>query len=438
MQIKLKDGRSFELPIGEAKTDEAKLKVSAKYFTDTWLNGGETPGGDKIPWKDVIDAMKDMVSTTEVKALMSVSTQILIQEPVEPLLAIASLFTKVRAQGLDTKILLGAMGAVDAGDADEGGNYPEVQFDMGGGIEVATIGKSGIQASFSDEVLRYTTWDIMAIQLRLMAAAVARHTEFKAIKFLRSMGQTLYDNANPTRSVFGVLTGRDMSGAPNGTMTMDDIMTAYTHMVETGFTPDTLVMSPQMYFLWVRDPVLRHLFYQGNGGVFFATYKGNPAVLPGWSNGSIGGRGPSHGFEVMPAGNAAGETANTIFETSQTANSSPTLPSYLGIPLRTIVSPLIPYDPATKLGDIYLICSGMVGFHMIDEELITVEWRDEDRELTKVKMRQRDSFAVGWDGRGIAIFKHVKNGQNFFHGDVQLTQAVSGTITEIDADTAVV
>lgn len=442
MEIKLKDGRVLTLPTGEAKSDEAKLNTAAKYFADTWSNAGKTPEGDSLDWKAVAETLtarnKDLASTTEMKALLAKSTQMIIREPIEPLLAITSLYTPVRAQGLKTEILLGAMGAVNAGEADEGGNYPEVNFDIGGGIQIATIGKSGIQASFTDEALRYTTWDIMSINLRLMAAAVARHTENKAIAFLKSMGQVVYDNANPTRSVFGVTTGRDMSGAANGTMTMDDLMQAYTLMVEQGMTPDTLILSPQMFFMWVRDPVLRNLFHQGAGGVFFATYNGNPGVKPDWSNGALGGRGPSNGFEIMPGSNAAGETATEQTGYSQRANSAPILPNYFGIPLRIIVSPLIPYDPSTKLGDVYLVASGMVGFHLIDEDLITVEWRDEDREITKVKMRQRDSFAVAWDGMGISVFKHVKNDQNFYHGHVQLQQTVSGTITEIDADTAVV
>ena len=433
MKIKLKDNRELELPMGDSKTDEDKLEVAANYLADAWRNNGKTVDGDKIPLN-----LKDLVSTTEMQALLSRTTEIVMREPIEPLLAISGLYTPIRAKGMETKIVLGAMGALHAGEADEGGNYPEASFDIGGGITIATVGKSGIQASFSDEALRYTTWDIMAINLRLMAAAVARHTELKSIRFLRSMGQTVYDNANPTRSIFGVTTGRDMSGGANGTMTMEDLMNAYTHMVTTGFTPDVLLMSPQMYFMWVRDPVMRNLFHQGQGGVYFATYNGNPGVRPNWTNGGISGRGPSNGFEIMPAGNAAGETATGELGYSQHANSSPVLPSYLGLPLRIIVSPLIPYDPATKLGDIYLCASSMIGYRIIDEDINTVEWRDEDRELVKVKMRQRDSFAVAYDGKGICVFRNIKNDQNFFHGHVQLTQAVSGTISEIDSDTAVV
>lgn len=434
-KFSLKDGKTLEIPVGESKTDQAKLDTATKYLVDTWRNNGKTPDGDVISWRQ----LTDLVSTTEMKALLSSTTETIIREPVEPILAITNLYTPIRALGLDTKILLGAMGAVSAGDADEGGNYPEVNFDIGGGVSIATIGKSGIQASFTDEALRYTTWDIMAMNLKLMAAAVARHTEWKAINFLLSMGQTLFDNANPTDSLFGVTTGRDMSGAANGTITMDDLMQAFTHMVETGFTPDTLIMSPQMYFMWVRDPILRHLFMEGvSGGVYFATYTGNPAVLPSWSNGSLGGRGPSNGYDITPGGNAASEAATEITGYSQRATSAPVIPGFAGLPLRIIVSPLMPYDPATKLGTIFLVASGMIGYHLIDETLTTVEWRDEDHEIVKVKMRQRDSFAVANDGMGIGVLRNVLNGQNFYHGDVQLTQAVSGTITEIDPTTPVV
>lgn len=433
-QLKFTDGRELSLP------DEGEK--GARYLADTWLNSGKTPDGEKLPWSSIAETIspknKDMVTTTEVRALLAKSTEMIIREPIEPILAVTSLFNRIQSQGLRTEILLGAIGAVSAGEVDELGTYPEVMFDLGGGIQVAHIGKSGIAAAFSDEALRYTTWDIMAINLRLMAAALARYTEFKAVNILQSMGQTLYDNATPTSSLFGVTTGRAMGGTANGTLTMDDLMQGYTYMVETGFTPDTLLLSPQMYFMFVRDPILRHLFLGGSGNVFFATWNGNPGTRANWSNGMLGGRGPSNGQALIPGSAATGETASAITEYSNQANSSPNVPSYFPFPLRVIVSPMIPYDPSTKLGDIYLLASGLIGFHLIDEEQTTVEWRNEDIEATKVKIRQRDAFAVGWDAMGIGVFRNIKNSQNFYHGHVQLQQTVSGSLEEIDSDTAVV
>jgi len=434
-KFKLNDGKELELPVGEATDPKAKKRTAAKFLADTWKNHGFTPEGDYLEFGKIVD----LISTTEMSELLPIATEWILREPVEPILAITSLYTRVMAKGLSQNIVMGALGAIAAGDADEGGNYPEVSFDTGGAVTTATIGKSGIQASFTDEALRYIPWDIMAIQLRLMRQAVLRHTEYKAIKFLLAMGQVLFDNANPTSSLFGVTTGRAMDGSANGSLIMDDILTAYTHMVETGYTPDTLVMSPQFYFMWVKDPVLKYLFMEGSGrGVYFATYTGNPAPLPNWSNGALGAMGPSNGYNVIPMGNAAGETATGLEETSPVANSAPVIPNYLGLPLRIIVSPLMPYDPTTKLGHIFLVASGRVGYHLIDEEPSTTEWRDEDRELIKVKIKQRDSFAVVDDGNGICVFRNVKNVENYYHGHVQLTQTVSGQITEIDPDTAVV
>lgn len=440
----LKDVEGNEVSFPEVSgSNRKKANQDAKYFADTWLNSGLTPDGEEIPWTSVYEKIspkvKDLQSSTDFRTLLSKSTEMIIKEPIEPILAVTGLYTRVKALGLKTELIMGAIGAVEAGEATEGGGYPEVTFDIGGGVQVATIGKSGIQASFTDEALRYTTWDLMAMMLRMMGAAVARHTEWKAINQLRSLGQTLFDNARPTRSVFGVTTGRDMSGAANGTITMDDIMNAYTLQVQNGFTPDTLILPPQAFFMWARDPVLRHLFLQGaSGGVYFATYNGNPGVLPNWSNGSLGGRGPSFGYNIMPGGNAAGEAATEQGAMSNRANSAPKVPGYLGLPLMIIVSPLIPYDTETKLFDMILCSSGMVGYHLIDEEQTSVEWRDEDREITKVKFKQRDSFAIAFDGAPIAVFRNLKNDVNWFHGNIQLTQSVSGTLTDIPVDEAVV
>jgi hypothetical protein len=433
--LKLADGKELNLP---DKDEAAKVK----YLADTWLNHGRTPDGEKLSWSSIAETIspkhKDLTTTGEVRALLARATETIIREPIEPLMAIEGLFTRVQAPSMRTDILLGALGAVTAGEVDELGTYPEVMFDIGGGIQVATIGKSGIQASFSDEALRYTTWDIMAINLRLMGAAMARHTEYKAVSYLRSMGTVAFDNASPTDSLFGVTTGRALGGSANGTLTIDDLMVAYTHMVETGYTPDTLVMSPQMYFMWVRDPVLRYIFMETGSNVYFATYRGHPGPQATWSNGALGGRGPTMGQGIVPGGAVSGETATPITGYSNRANSSPEVPSYFPFPLQIIVSPMIPYDPVNKLGELYLVASGWVGFHLIDEDPTTVEWRDENIEAVKVKIRARDSFAVATDGLAINVIKNVKNAQNFYNGQVHLQQTVSGTITEIDADTPVV
>jgi hypothetical protein len=199
--LKLTDGKDFTLP-------EDK-KAAAKIVADAVSNRGYIASEDKhLDFDDFIKhlrpGMKDAVSASDIRPFMQTSMEIVLREPVEPLMVISSLFDKVMSKGLDVKVIGGALGAVVAADIPENGTYPEVFFQLGGGYKTVHIGKSGLACSFTDEALRYSTWDIMAMNLKLMRNALIRHKEQKAIAFLRQLGTVLFDNATPSASIFGV------------------------------------------------------------------------------------------------------------------------------------------------------------------------------------------------------------------------------------------
>jgi hypothetical protein len=436
--IKLTDGMELTLP--------SNRKSAARYLADMIVNRGHLPDSEeRVSWSAFANTIspknRDAISSSEITPLLQESMEILIREPVEPTMAITPLFTRVQAQGLNTQILAGAMGAVYAGDVQESGTYPEVNFQMGGAVSTAYIGKSGIAASFTDEALRYSTFDIMAKNLQLMGAAMVRHKEQKAVAFLKQLGTTLFDNLNPAQSIYGVLSGRGLSAGNlvgNGSMTMENLMRAMAHMSEEGFTPDTLLMHPLFYYTFVQDPVLRTMMLAHGGGSIFNPYSGDPGPLAPYSNGAMGSRGPSNGTRVInPRGigtsgqGSSGETISSVLERSQQATSAPNLPGYFPFNFRIIVSPLCPYDPESETGDIFLLSSGNVGFHLVDEEATTVEWRDENTETVKVKIRERYGFAVAHEGQGVGVFKNVKRAENRWDGSID---AAPSDIADLDED----
>jgi peptidyl-prolyl cis-trans isomerase SurA len=50
---------------------------------------------------------------------------------------------------------------------------------LAGGTVVAQIGKSGLAVSLTEEMITWSQWDLIAIQLRLAGQAMARHKEKK-------------------------------------------------------------------------------------------------------------------------------------------------------------------------------------------------------------------------------------------------------------------
>jgi len=419
MNIKFGDF-SVDLPGGE--------KQRARYLADMIANNGQLPDSEeRVPWSSFVETIapknKDLVRSSEITPLLQKSMEILIREPVEPTLVITSLFNRVQAEGMSTQVLAGAIGAVYAQDVQEHGTYPEVNFQIGGAVSTAFIGKSGIAASFTDEALRYSTYDIMAMNLKLMGNALARHKEQKAVSFLRALGTTMFDNITPAESLYGVTRGQNLASAgnlqENGALTMDDLMKGMAHMGEEGFPADTLLMHPLFYYAWLQDPVMRNMLLAHGGGAYYNMWSGNAGPQNPWSNGAMGAQGPSNGRAIIPGGSPSGSSATGLAGRSQNATSAPNMPSYFPFNFRIVVSPLCPFDPDSLLGDIFLLSSGNVGFHLVDEDPTTVEWRDESVEVVKIKIRERYGFAVAHEGQGVGVFKNVKAEANEWDGTFQ-------------------
>ena len=426
MNLKLVDGRELALPSGE--------DAAARYIADMFVNRGQLPDSDeKVSWNTFAQTISprnnDLVRSSEITPLLQKSMEILIREPVEPSMVVTGLFNRVQAQGLSTQVLAGAMGAVYASDIQEHGTYPEVNFQIGGAVSTAWIGKCGIAASFTDEALRYSTWDIMATNLRLMGNALVRHKEQKAVSFLKGLGTSLFDNETPATSLFGVTTGRGLDLTANASLSMDNLVRGMAHMSEEGFPADTLLMHPLFYYAFLQDPVLRAMMLSHGGGAYFNPWNGNPGPRAPWANGPMGGMGPSSGQAITPGGNAASATATGLAGRSNTANSAPVLPGYFPFGFRVLVSPLCPFDAERNTGDIFLLSSGNVGFYLVDEEPSTVEWRDESVEVVKMKIRERYGFAVAHEGQGVGVLKNVKVAPNLWDGTVQAHEDAVGAIS---------
>lgn len=421
MKLNFRDG-DLELPDNPRK--------AARYVADIFQNSGYVEDEDiQLDWTDMAQYLRNSHATTlrdattspDIRPLLQSSLEILIREPVEPLMTITGLYNRVQAKGLNTQVLAGAMGAVSADDVNELGTYPEVMFQIGGAMQTAYVGKSGISASFTDEALLYSTWDIMALNMRQMGAALVRHKEQKASSFLTTLGVELFNNASPSTSMFGVTTGRGLDMAANGSLRMDDLFRAMSHMAEEGFQPNVILINPLFFYLFIQDPIMRTMMLAHGGGDWFRPWNGQEGPLDPWSNGGIGSRGPSLGNRINRGSQSPGGGAATgIAGREHGMTATPPIPTpYFPWGMSVIVSPFVPFDPETLLGDVILLSSGNVGFHLVDEDPTTVEWRDENIEVVKMKVRERYGFAVSYEGQGVGVMKNVKLTRNYWTGTVQ-------------------
>lgn len=361
-------------------------------------------GKDPVSGKNV--KIEDALSVPDAPLLMPKVISNVVREAAEPLLVGTSLLQRINYSYGQT-ITFPAVGAMTAADIAEGQEYPEQRLAMGGATVTAQIGKSGLAVKVTEEMIRYSQWDVIGLHLRAAGRALARHKEVKIFNMIRSLGVVVFDNANPNVSMKGVTTGRALDGSANGSITMDDIFDCFAQVMTQGFMPDTLLMHPLTWVMFVKDPTLRAFAQTAGGGTFFANWTGQVNQQYA-ANANQGGLGIGAGQNIAEGGNAAGLTASPLTSYHPQMNSAPVLPSYLGMNFRIVVSPYVPFDPRRKLTDIYMFDSSELGAYIVDEELTTEEFSDPKVEMRKIKLRERYALAILNEGQGIAVMKNVK------------------------------
>jgi hypothetical protein len=422
----------------DLRTGETGSELSSQEFLrwkNVFLNDGvDFATGDK--WQ-----IKDILNTSNASPLLPKVVVSLIKEAQEPLLVGASLLDQVQYQPYTT-FVMPAIGALSADDIPEGGPYPEHQPNLGGATVTANVGKVGMAFGFTEEMLRYSDFDLMGLYMRQAGRAMARHKESKIFRHILSLGIIAFDNADPTTSLFGVTHGRDITGAANGSMVMDDLFDVLAASMHNGYQPDTILVHPLTWLMWVKDPVMRAFALQNGAGSFFQQWQGQPAQQNPFDNG--GRTSVSNGRDIVPgpsgsgAGNAAGAAASPVADYSQVMNSAPSLPSYFPFPFRIVVSPFMPFDPDTLLTDVVVFQSGALGALLVDEELTTDEWTDPRVDVRKIKLRERYGIAIYDEGQGVMVARNVKVTPNQVVLPATATYNVSNGIAAIPAATSVV
>jgi hypothetical protein len=386
----LRDDQEHEV----VKDERAKQLEAFQIAKKVWDNDGyeeidsvtRLGVGERTSYKDLCDAMTSDQAAILLPRVISAT----VREAIEPMLIGSTmLYTKIRFQG-GQSITFPAVGAFTAADIGPTEEYPERQLEFGGQV-TANIGKSGVKVRISDEMIRYSQFDIMGLHLRAGARAMARHKEVKIFDQINAQGIASFDNGIGS-SINGKTSGRDVNAALNDTFTVDDLFVMYSDLITRGFVPNTLILHPLGWLIFARDPVLR-AFGFANGGPIFQMPQGNPGQDP-WN----------------PTGLEAGSN-NKGFE-GQKSTFAP-VPNLFPTALAMFVTPFATYDQGASTTSIILCDKNELGLLVEDEALTTDSWEDPMRDIQTVKFRERYGLAVLSEGRGIATAKNVSIARGF-------------------------
>ena len=375
-----------------------------------WRNNGRVPGiADRISYQQLADIDKkytkearDNLSSTDHPMLIGRVISEVVKEAIEPNIVLTGLLDRINFTH-GTQLTFPAIGAMAAADIPEGGEYPERSLDMVGQT-VATIGKSGIAVKMTEEAIRYSLYDLMSMHLRAAGRAMIRWKEQKVADMITAnagTANTLFDNTSAT---YASTTGRDFSGTYNGSLTIDDVFSAYATMVNRGFSPNTLIMNP---FCWqiFADEAMQRLFGFINGITpLWGQMQGGAGNAPQWGNAGMNGLLQN----------------TTVTDPQNLATTYTNLPGLFPYPFSIIVSPYMPYYSTSNSSNMVMCDRSQLGVLVVDEEVATDQWDDPARDIVKVKLRERYAVAGVNSGEGTGLLKgvHLGRSADFTHNIV--------------------
>jgi hypothetical protein len=374
---------------------------------------------------------RDTIATPDITPWLPQVIERNVLEASEPLLVLNSLFERIGYEA-GQAIEFPAVGAVTAADVAEGESYPLVRLQESGATVTAKVGKSGIAFEITEEAMTRSRFDLVGLHLRACARALARHKEVKAANMIANLGIVAFDNVNPSLSTFGVTTGRSFNGTANGSLTLDNLFDAFAQIMMQGFTPNTLIMHPLSFVMFMKDEVLRAVTLAGGNQVWWGQYQGEAAMTRAGSRTHVTG-----GQSVTSPLSPLGTSANTVNEFNTALTSAPVLPARWAWPLRIVVSPWIPFNPATKMTDIILCDGNELGLYIEEYGVKVDRWEDMAVDSTKIKLKESYCYHILNEGLGVAALKNVKIVPNEINLPAQVTHAVSGELQPINATTPI-
>lgn len=335
------------------------------------------------------------------------------REAIEPQLVLTPLMSRVNFQA-GTRIVFPSWGAIHAADIPEGGEYPERSMEVAGQVE-AIIGKSGVAIKVTEEMIRYSAYDVIGMHVRAAGRALARLKEEKVAKLITTdRGNVIFDNNSASVKS---TTGRDASGNYNGTLSLDDLFYAYSEMIDRGFSPNTLIMHPFAWQIFAQEGIARAFgFVNGVNPLMWQTAQGMPGNANPWR--------------------AGGLNQNTYVSSPQNIASTYTnVPALFPSNFRIVVSPYMPYNANLDITDVVFCDGNELGALVVDEDVVTDEWEDKARDLRKIKFRERYGLAVMNDGKGIGLLKNIKIAKSFDFADkISVTIPESGLANRLSGD----
>ena len=366
-------------PLGNfAAADERAKKVA---FVDKLIdNNGYADKIDGIYNSEDRVLLKDLLNTPDVVGLLPQVISNRVIRAMEPILTLSKMLRPVAYHGKTIEVpVFGGFGGNF--DIPTGGEPMHKTLDAAAYTTI-NIGKAGLVVDIPEEVISDSLFDIVALHLDEAGKALARWKEKKVANELLSYAKEVFNNDGGTPT-----TGKGSNGTSNGGLSLDDLVTMATEVINSGFNPDILVIHPLAFQMLLLNGEFRSYFWKSMGALpveynWPKTQTVQPEALAGYE-----------GYY---------QPTNQVV--------SMQLPNFLGKNLTVVLSPFMPYDNsgATPTTDILVADSNALGYMVIDYLPKTVEFHDPIRQITSFPVIERYGVGPAYEGAAIVAAKNVK------------------------------
>lgn len=367
-----------------------------------WRNGGHLPNGEFVELKDTFkvdmqhhELMKDTFSSDH-PVLTARVIEEAANEAVEPSEVLTPYLPVINLKRPGSPLTIPSWGAIHASDMSEGSKYPQVSMDLAGEV-TATIGKAGVGIRISEEMIRFSEYDLINAHIQAAGRAMKRHKEQKIANALRDKGTVIFDNGNAS---VASTDGRNAAGQRNGTVTLEDFFRAHQVMTSNGFHPNTLIVHPNAWMIFAVESVARLFGLQ---------------------------RGASWAFDKSEP-----HRGENLARLSSVPTSFPT-------DWNIIVSPYLHYTTVGgewPLTDIIMCDANALGVIVDNNDgLRTTDFRDPNTDMQNVQFSEHYGVGIMNDGKGIGLLKNVSVGrgidfwENTQHTITSLHTSLTGLIS---------
>jgi len=413
---------------------------------DCLTNDGVVEYTDDDSKNSIVDlSFADLLSQPDLTRFIPEAVTYILREAQEPITIVSdTCFQEIRME-LGQRVEIGAIGAIEAKKIPFSQEYPEAMWNYDGGDMIAlSIEKYGVMLKVPQEVIDMNLFDVFGIFLRASGRSIGRIKETDATRMFDSMGVPVFDNLVPTNSQYGVCTGRDVTGAQNGSMTTNDIFDMYAFGQMRGFNMNTLIMNPLSWRMFMADPETREVVLKGATVASRKIPTGS--YSPGWGVGHKGLGVVTRATGGQTAGTAQGppSTAGKIGASpwvttlNPLASSYTIAPNYLPSPLQVLVTPYVSYTAGTTVGeagraDVIMVDSERAGIMATNGKGIEAEeFQKPETDITAMKVRAYWGTGALEQGKGVLTAKDVVIARNY-----SFENANNATISGFDHTTAI-